>query len=122
MSIMAVGPCRINAYETSLRRGTTQEQKEKGIEGKEFLQALIEDKPVFIQTFKGKEQGKYGRYLAEIYISEVPPNFDPFGKPLIETTLADKSILEAYKKASVDGLVCLNDIMVAKGYAIYQKY
>lgn len=55
----------IDAYETSLRGGTTEDEKRKGIEAKAFLIDRILNKKVIIETVKDK-QGKYGRYLANV--------------------------------------------------------
>jgi len=55
----------IDAYETSLRGGTTEEEKKKGIEAKAFLIDRILNKKVIIETIKDKK-GKYGRYLANV--------------------------------------------------------
>ena len=57
----------IDAYETSLRRGTTPEEKEKGLAAKHLLQERLEGKNVVLETIQDK-QGKYGRYLANVYI------------------------------------------------------
>jgi len=55
---------RIDAYETTLRNGTTAEEKAKGIEGKEFLKKLLlENTKIEIITEKSD---KYDRYLAEV--------------------------------------------------------
>ncbi|HBY68207.1 MAG TPA: nuclease [Flavobacteriaceae bacterium] len=55
----------VDAYETSLRGDTTEEEKRKGIEAKAFLIDRIFDKEVIIETVKDKK-GKYGRYLANV--------------------------------------------------------
>ncbi len=52
---------RINAPEL---RGA---EKAKGIESRDFLQNLILDKDIVLQTQKDR-QGKYGRYLGEIWL------------------------------------------------------
>ena len=57
----------IDAYETSLRRGTTEAQKVIGLEGKQFLKELLEGKEVLLTTHKDK--GKYGRYVADVCIN-----------------------------------------------------
>lgn len=80
----------IDAYETSLRRGTTEAQKQIGLEGKEFLKELIEGKEISLTTIK--DRGKYGRYVADVYI----------------------------KDGDVD--ISVNQQMVKKGYAVYKKY
>jgi len=56
---------RINAYETRLGKDTTQEEKEIGLEAKEYVKNLVEGKEIILQSQKGKG-GKYGRYIAEI--------------------------------------------------------
>ena len=56
---------RINAYETRLGKDTTQEEKEIGLEAKEYVKNLIEGKEIILQSHKEKG-GKYGRYIAEI--------------------------------------------------------
>lgn len=59
---------RIDAYETSLRGGTTEEQKLLGIAGKEFLKSILpRDTKVVIKTEKSD---KYDRYLADVTINE----------------------------------------------------
>ena len=57
----------INAYETSLRGGTTPEQKLLGLEAKSWLQKVCEGEVVRIQTVKGGERGNFGRYLAWVW-------------------------------------------------------
>lgn len=52
---------RINAPEL---RGET---RAAGLAARDHLRSLILDKPVIIETIKDKK-GKYGRYLAEIWI------------------------------------------------------
>lgn len=59
---------RIDAYETSLRGGTSEEQKLLGIAGKEFLKTVLpKDAKVLIKTEKSD---KYDRYLAEVFMNE----------------------------------------------------
>ena len=57
----------IDAFETSLRGGTTPQEKEKGLEAKKLLTDLLVGNSVVLETVQDK-QGKYGRYLANIYI------------------------------------------------------
>lgn len=56
----------IDVYETRLGKKTTQAQKEKGIAAKEFVQDLLLDRDLLIETHKDKK-GKYGRYLADVW-------------------------------------------------------
>jgi micrococcal nuclease len=76
---------------------------EKGNETSTFVkQYLKENDQVVIETIKDKRE-KYGRYLALIYVHIEP------------------SVLEDLKDIrTIDGLFCLNDILIAKGLA--QRY
>jgi len=58
----------IDAFETTLRRGTTEAQKKIGLEGKAYLKELIEGREVLLTTHKDK--GKYGRYVADVCIKD----------------------------------------------------
>ena len=77
---------RINAPEL---RG---KERPKGILSRDFLKSKIEDKEITIETIKDKK-GKYGRYLAEIWLEEKPGKF-----------------------------ININDLIVKEGFAKYQKY
>lgn len=77
---------RINAPEV---KGSS---KAKGLKSRDALRKLVGGKEVFIQTIKDRKE-KYGRYLAELWISD--------GKR---------------------GYVNVNDWMVREGNATYQKY
>lgn len=57
----------VNAYETSLRYGTTPEEKVVGLEAKEWLKDLIEGKKIRIRTVRSGAKGNFGRFLAYIY-------------------------------------------------------
>ena len=67
-------------------------ERPKGILSRDFLKEKIEGKEITIETIKDKK-GKYGRYLAEIWIK-------------------DK------KRESIN----INDLIVSEGFARYQKY
>ena len=59
---------RVNAWET---RG---EEREKGLAAKAYVEVLVHRHPdVLVRTHKDK-RGKYGRYLAELYIGDVNIN------------------------------------------------
>lgn len=77
---------RINAPEL---RG---EEREAGLRSRDFLRSQIEGREVMIQTIKDKK-GKYGRYLADIWMD------DAEGNP-----------------------VNINDLMVEMGFAEYKEY
>ena len=76
---------RINAPEM---RG---EDKVAGKASRDWLRSRILGKAVIIETFKDK-RGKYGRYIAEIWL---PEN---------------------------DGYTNINDEIVAQGHAVYKEY
>ncbi|MEN7974163.1 MAG: helix-turn-helix domain-containing protein [Verrucomicrobiota bacterium] len=76
---------RINAPEM------TGPEKARGTVARDALRELILGREVIIETIKDK-RGKYGRYLAEIWL---PEN---------------------------DGFININDLLVAKGYAEYKEY
>ncbi len=76
---------RINAPEL---RG---DQKKAGLLSRDFLRGLVLEKEVILQTIKDR-QGKYGRYLAEIWLKQN------------------------------DEWVNVNDLLVKEGYAVYQQY
>jgi micrococcal nuclease len=77
---------RINAPEV---RGL---ERERGLASRDFLRALIEGKEVFLQTVRD-QKGKYGRYLADIWLEQ-----------------ADGSWLN------------VNDYLVTHGHAEYRDY
>ena len=55
----------IDAYEPTLRKGTSEEEKKLGIEAKAYLIEKLQGKKVFVETIKD-EKGKFGRYLANV--------------------------------------------------------
>ena len=76
---------RINAPEM------TGSDREQGIASRDFLRELIDGKEIIIETVKDK-RGKYGRYLAEIWLEKN------------------------------EGWININDALVTAGHAIYQDY
>ncbi len=58
-------PLRLLRINTPEIRGGTAETKAAGIKARDRLRELVLGKEVIIRTFKS---GKYGRYLAEIYL------------------------------------------------------
>jgi len=77
---------RINAPEV---RG---EERPEGLNARDFLREKILNKDVIIETLKD-EKGKYGRYLAEIWLKDDSEDY-----------------------------VNINDLMVEEGHAIYKQY
>lgn len=92
----------IDAYETSLRGGTTQAQKQIGLKGKKFLNDLILNKKVILRT--QKESGKYGRYIAFVY-----------GMP--SETHPDTNFVYDEKNR-----LCVGNTMVKSGFAVWREY
>ena len=76
---------RINAPEL------TGSEKAAGLASRDFLRELIDGKEIIIETVKD-QRGKYGRYLAEIWIQQA------------------------------SCWVNVNDALVAAGHAVYQEY
>jgi len=76
---------RINAPEV---RG---DGKAAGTVSRDYLRSRVLGKEILVETIKDK-QGKYGRYLAELWLKEG------------------------------DGYVNINDELVEKGYAEYHRY
>jgi len=87
---------RIDAYETRLVKGTTPEDKEKGLEAKQFVADILSGKTISIQTKKDRT-GKYGRFIVEIFYFKDDDNVE---EPEIN----------------------LNDQLVELGYAKYVKF
>lgn len=77
---------RINAPEL---RGS---EREAGLASRDFLSSRIDGREIMIKTIKDKK-GKYGRYLAEIWLRDEHQTW-----------------------------ININDLMVASGHAVYQEY
>jgi micrococcal nuclease len=77
---------RINAPELK------GEEREAGLRSRDFLREKIDGKQLLIQTIKDKKE-KYGRYLAEIFLTDINGNF-----------------------------INVNDILVQEGFAVYVEY
>ncbi len=77
---------RINAPEL---RGA---EREAGLAARDYLRERIDGRQVWIQTIKDRK-GKYGRYIAEIWLEEEPEVF-----------------------------VNINDALVGAGHAVYHEY
>ena len=64
---------RLFGIDTPELRGGTPESKRKGYAARDFLRSKVLGKTVIIKTIRDKK-GKYGRYLAEIFIDGVNIN------------------------------------------------
>lgn len=77
---------RINAPEV---KGA---ERPAGLRSRDFLRSQIQGREVILQTIKDKK-GKYGRYLADIWLKDESGNWNN-----------------------------VNDLLVQEGYAIYKEY
>lgn len=77
---------RINAPEV---RGV---ERPEGIAARDFLREKILNEDIIIETLKD-EKGKYGRYLAEIWLKEQTEEY-----------------------------ININDLLVEEGHAVYKEY
>lgn len=68
------------------------EERPQGIKARDFLRSLIDDREIIIRTYRDKK-GKYGRYLAELFIPK-----------------------------SGGGWLNVNDELVSRGFAVYKEY
>lgn len=73
---------RINAPEL---RG---DEREEGLKSRDFLREQIADKEVILQTHKDK-QGKYGRYLAEIWVTDAQGEWHNVNDRMVEKRYAE---------------------------------
>lgn len=60
-------------------------ERPEGLKAKEWLKKTIKGKNIVLETYKGKERGKYGRYLADVYIGSANVN-----KALVIKDLAEE--------------------------------
>ena len=76
---------RLYGLNTPEIHGITKDSEEykKGIKAKNFLEQLIMNRDLIVRTHKDKK-GKYGRYLAEIFLREDFPD-----RPSINQRLLD---------------------------------
>lgn len=84
-----------------VKKGTAE--WEKGNSASVFVKDVVKEKDeIIVETFKDKKE-KYGRYLALVYVK------------------IDQSKISGLAGIrQINGLYCINDILVAKGYA--EKY
>ena len=61
----------IDAFETSLRGGTTPAEKALGLEAKAWLKAEVEGREVRLHTVKGGGRGTFGRLLVYLWRADV---------------------------------------------------
>jgi micrococcal nuclease len=86
----------IHAEKIRLARINTPElrgdEREQGLISRDFLRGLVDGKEILLQTSKD-EKGKYGRYIAEIWLEQTPNEW-----------------------------ININDLLVEKGHAQYVSY
>jgi len=67
-------------------------ERPAGLRSRDFLRSKIEGKEVVLQTIKDKK-GKYGRYLADIWLKDESGNW-----------------------------INVNNLLVQQGHAVYKEY
>jgi len=65
------------------------EEYQRGMEAKEFVSERVLGKRVWVKTHKDRT-GKYGRYLADIFIQDKDGKHVSIGKLLLEEGLAEE--------------------------------
>lgn len=105
----------IDAFETTLRSGTTPEQKELGIKAKKLLETFLLDTTVLIET--SMEIGSFGRWLARIYIP------DNLVYRMNCSKISNEQFSEILRtKDSKENLIDINELLVLLGYAVHKQY
>ena len=74
---------RLLNVDTPELRGVAESEKTRGLLAKDFTRTFLEGKDVIVKTHKDKK-GKYGRWLAELWVGDVS-----LGEALIEAGLAE---------------------------------
>lgn len=97
----------VNVYETSLRYGTTPEQKQLGLEAKEWLKNLIEGELVMVHTMRS---GNLGRFICFLF-ENVP---DDDRRLLVENSI-NKQLLDL--QWGVVSKYPDGDIFIERGYS-----
>jgi len=64
---------RLYGINTPELRGGTEETRQSGREARDWLRARLNGSDVFVRSYKGKK-GKYGRFLAELFVEGVNIN------------------------------------------------
>jgi endonuclease YncB( thermonuclease family) len=101
--------------DTAEKNSSNALEKMHGIEATEFLRELIESKHVFVRTVKKSRSdiedktGKYGRYLAYIYIT-------------LEDLLLDLNITDSFNPDAVTTENSVNARMLDSGFAKKKVY
>ena len=99
----------INAYETSLRGGTTEAEKLLGLHAKSMLVKILTNETVKLKT--EKEKGKFGRYIAHVFV-----DISLFGEPI------RGELVKVAEKVVDDGVVHLGNFLVEAGFAEFVDY
>jgi len=77
---------RLYGIDTPETRTKNLDEKKKGLEAKEYVKSKIEGKEVLIETHK---KGKFGRYLATIFIDGINLNLELIKKGLAREYYGD---------------------------------
>ncbi len=78
-------PLRLARINTPEVRGA---EREEGLKSRDYLRELIDGKEVFIATIKDKK-GKYGRYIADIWLEQEDGNWINVNDNLVENGYAE---------------------------------
>jgi endonuclease YncB( thermonuclease family) len=90
----------INAYEKTLRGGTTPEEKALGIEATAWLKGVVEGQKAKIKSVVSFRKGNFGRYLVFLFLDG-----------------PDDEVLDP-----LDPSKCINRMLLDEGYAVVSKY
>ena len=105
----------INAYEIKKYKGVTEEQKARGLEGKDKVEQLCPvGSEVIIETYL-KEKGKFGRLLGTIWVPS---------EMLFEDYTAVSTLVNQPRTKEIAGTVYnnLNYWLVTQDYAVEKEY
>lgn len=82
---------RLHGVDTPEIFGVPKESEEyaRGMEAKAFVVERVEGQTVWVHTYKDK-QGKYGRYLADIFFQDEEGRHVSIAKLLVEDGLAEE--------------------------------
>jgi micrococcal nuclease len=106
----------IDAYEVKKYKGVTDEEKAKGIEARDRLQeALPVGTKIFVETFKGKDTGKYGRYLAMVWVGH---NTAKDSYNLLNENYSENDIIPLNDEL----FISINKWLIVNGYAVEKEY
>ena len=117
-SILTKARLRLYGINTPETRTRNKAEKKKGLAAKERLQELIAKNGGWVYM-QSREKGKYGRYLAEIYMpacNEIKKDED--GKDSFIVHDFAKGMENEFVDFEDNPCVCLNYVLVREGHAV----